>query len=134
MARGLTVKAIENFKPGAKRYEVPDGEVRGLYLQVFPSGKSSWCFRVGGRSRKLTIGPSPEIGLAVARGHARKAHGELADGKDPGAAKQVRKSAERKAKHETAGLVEKVAEVFSARHVKNLKPSTQAEVKRVISS
>jgi hypothetical protein len=37
----LTVKAIETMKPGASRREIPDGDVRGLYLSVFPSGKAS---------------------------------------------------------------------------------------------
>jgi hypothetical protein len=57
-SKPLTIKAIENFKPGASRREVPDGDVRGLYLQIFPSGKASWAFRYrfGGRTRKLTIG------------------------------------------------------------------------------
>ena len=69
MSKVLTVKAIGNFKPGASRREVPDGDVRGLYLQIFPSGKASWAFRYrfGGRTRKLTIGASPEIGLKDAR-------------------------------------------------------------------
>ncbi|MGO9721170.1 MAG: Arm DNA-binding domain-containing protein, partial [Methylocella sp.] len=65
----MTVKAIENIKPGAVRREIPDGEVPGLYLQVFPSGKASWAFRYrfGGRTRKLTVGPSPELSLKEAR-------------------------------------------------------------------
>jgi integrase len=45
MSKTLTVKAIESLKPGASRREVPDGEVSGLYLQIFPSGKASWAFR-----------------------------------------------------------------------------------------
>src|ERR1700732_1059368 len=90
-AKPLTTKAIENFKPGAARREVPDGEVRGLYLQIFPSGKASWAFRYrfGSRTRKLTIGASPEIGLKDARDLARAAHLQIASGEDPGVAKQV---------------------------------------------
>src|ERR1700732_1553148 len=96
-AKPLTTKAIENFKPGAVRREIPDGEVRGLYLQIFPSGKASWAFRYrfGGRTRKLTIGPSPEIGLKDARDLARKAHGAIAGGQDPAAEKQISKAAAR---------------------------------------
>src|SRR5580704_17554190 len=75
-SKPLTIKTIESLKPGASRREVPDGGVRGLYLQIFPSGKASWAFRYrfGGRPRKLTIGASPEIGLKDARDLARAAH------------------------------------------------------------
>ena len=67
-SRPLTIKTIENLKPGATRRNIPDGDVRGLYLQIFPSGKASGGrYRFGGRTRKLTIGASPEIGLKDAR-------------------------------------------------------------------
>ena len=93
MAKALTTKAIENLKPGSSRREIPDGEVRGLYLQIFPSGKASWAFRyrAGGRTRKLTIGPSPELGLKDARDLARKAHLAVASGQDPAEQKQASK-------------------------------------------
>jgi Arm DNA-binding domain len=128
----LTVKAIENAKPGSVRREIPDGEVRGLYLQIFPSGKTSWCFRyrVGERTRKLTIGASPEIGLKEARDLARKAHVQVANGVDPGAAKRASKIVERiPVDHD---LVEKVIAQFLTRHVKNLAPSTFREVTRLM--
>jgi hypothetical protein len=85
MAKPLTVKAIENLKPGAVRREIPDGEARGLYLQIFPSGKASWAFRYrfGARTRKLTIGASPDISLKDARDLAREAHLRIARGEDP---------------------------------------------------
>ena len=109
MSKALTVKAIENFKPGASRREVPDGDVRGLYLQIFPSGKASWAFRYrfGGRTRKLTIGASPEIGLKDARDLARAAHLQIASGEDPGAAKQAARTATKALP--ARDMVEKVA-------------------------
>jgi integrase len=119
-ARPLTVKAVENAKPaGAARREIPDGEVRGLYLQIFPSGKASWCFRYrfGGRTRKLTLGPLPEIGLREVRDLARKAHVQVAAGIDP------------VVDHD---LVEKVVAQFLTRHVKKLAPSTFREVTRIM--
>jgi integrase len=132
MAKALTVKAIETFKPGASRREVPDGEVRGLYLQIFPSGKASWCFRyrAGGRTRKLTIGASPEIGLKDARDLARAAHLQIAGGEDPGAAKQAART-DAKAPP-LRDMVEKVAAQFLARHVKNLAAATRLEVGRIV--
>jgi hypothetical protein len=132
MATAITVKAIENIKPAAARREIPDGEVRGLYLTVFPSGKASWIFRYrfGGRTRKLTIGASPEIGLKDARDIARKAHVHVANGEDPGAVKRAAKIAERTPINHD--LVEKVVAVFLARHMKGLAPRSIREVPRLL--
>jgi integrase len=132
MSKALTVKAIENFKPGASRHEVPDGDVRGLYLQIFPSGKASWAFRYrfGGRTRKLTIGASPEIGLKDARDLARAAHLQIAGGEDPGAAKQAARTGAKALP--ARDMVEKVAAQFLARHVKDLAAATRIEAGRVI--
>jgi integrase len=132
MTHALTVKAIENLKPSAVRREIPDGEVRGLYLQIFPSGKASWAFRYrfGGRTRKLTIGPSPEISLKDARDLARKAHGTIAGGQDPAELKQARKASARIPVDRD--LIEKVAAQFLQRHVKGLAPKTMREVTRML--
>src|ERR1700730_18004907 len=132
MAKALTVKAIENFKPGASRREIPDGEVRGLYLQIFPSGKASWAFRYrfGGRTRKLTIGASPEIGLKDARDLARAAHLQIANGEDPGAIKRAARTDTKVLP--ARDMVEKVAAQFLARHVKDLAPATVREVERIL--
>lgn len=132
MAKALTVKTIENIKPGAVRQEVSDGEVRGLYLTVFPSGKASWIlrYRFGGRTRKFTIGGAPEIGLKDARDIARMAHVQIANGQDPGDLKRAAKIAERvPVDHD---LVEKVAAQFLSRHVKGLAPTTVREVTRML--
>ncbi|MGB8900876.1 MAG: tyrosine-type recombinase/integrase [Methylocella sp.] len=128
----LTVKAVENFKPGASRREVPDGEVRGLYLQIHPSGKASWCFRyrVNGRTRKWTIGASPEIGLKDARDLARKAHIQVASGEDPAAKKRAaRVSALARPAQD---VVEKVAQQYMTRRIKNLAPRTVLMAERVL--
>jgi integrase len=132
MAKALTVKAIENLKPGTARREIPDGEVSGLYLTIFPSGKASWIFRYrfGGRTRKLTIGTSPEIGLKDARDLARRAHLRVASGEDPAAEKRAARAAARTPVDRD--LVEKVAAQFLARHVKGLAPSTVREVERIL--
>jgi integrase len=131
-SKPLTIKAIENFKPGASRREIPDGDVRGLYLQIFPSGKASWAFRYrfGGRTRKLTIGASPEIGLKDARDLARAAHLQIAGGEDPGAVKQAARMGAKALP--ARDMVEKVAAQFLARHVKNLSTTTRIEVERVV--
>ena len=45
MARDLTIKALENLKPGAARREVPDGHTRGLFYVLQPTGAASWAYR-----------------------------------------------------------------------------------------
>lgn len=75
MARALNQKIIENLRPDpAKRLEIPDGALVGLYLVLQPSGARSWAvrYRADGKPRKLTLAPFPRMGLA----DARKAAGE----------------------------------------------------------
>ncbi|SOC09634.1 Arm DNA-binding domain-containing protein [Rhodobacter maris] len=58
MAKALTTKAVEAAKPDpAKRYEVPDPALSGLYLVVQSSGVKSWAlrYRFGGKPAKLTL-------------------------------------------------------------------------------
>ena len=85
---------------------------------------------LGGRTRKLTIGASPEIGLKDARDLARKAHLQIASGEDPGAIKQAARTATKALP--ARDMVEKVAAQFLARHVKNLAAATRIEVGRIV--
>src|SRR5438046_1677274 len=95
MAKALTVKAVENAKPGPARREIPDGLLPGLYLIVQPSGAKSWAlrYRFGGRSRKHTIGSLPAIDLVKARELARAALRAAAEGRDPGEEKRTARRA-----------------------------------------
>jgi integrase len=128
MAKALTVKAIENLKPSAERREISDGEVGGLYLQIFPSGGRSWAFRYrfARRSRKLTLGS--ELTLRQARDLAREAHGVLARGQDPAEQKKEARIAARPA----IDRIEDIVEQFLARHVSTLGTTTQHEVSRLL--
>jgi hypothetical protein len=82
MARDLTQLALNNLKPSAARYEVPDGHIRGLYFVVQPSGARGWAlrYRVLGRSRKLTLGAYPAIDLKTARRLASNSIAKIAAG------------------------------------------------------
>jgi integrase len=90
--RGLTAIAIEKLKPRPYRYEVGDPGAQGLRVIVQPSGHKSFIlrYRFGGKPKKYTIGPVV-IGLAAARVEASKAIYELAQGRDPSAAKRATK-------------------------------------------
>jgi integrase len=86
MARALNQKIIENLKPDpAKRLEVPDGALVGLYLVVQPSGAKSWAvrYRAEGKPRKLTLASFPRMGLADARKAAGEALRIVSKGGDP---------------------------------------------------
>jgi integrase len=125
MAKDLTIKALENLKPGAARREVPDGHTRGLFYVLQPSGAASWAYRyrAAGKPRKLTIGPYPNIGLSDARKLASDAANVIARGDDPATQKQAAKIAAREVANETRDLVENVVETFIERYAK---PNTRS--------
>jgi integrase len=86
VARALNQKLLENVKPNpAKRLEIPDGALVGLYLIVQPSGAKSWAvrYRADGKPRKLTLAPYPRMGLADARKAASEALRIVSEGGDP---------------------------------------------------
>ena len=128
----FTDKTILNAKPTQARYELGDDEVRGLRIQICPSGYRSFVFRYhfGNRGRKLSIGRYPEIGLKDARNLARKAYLDVAQGVDPAAEK---KAARIKARTPAdLDLIEKVVDQFLKRHVPHLAPATQRQVTRIM--
>src|SRR5262245_41276258 len=80
----LTDAAVRKAKPNPnKRVEIHDG--RGLYLVIQSSGTKSWAFRyrIGGKSRKLTLGPYPAIDITKARSLCSAAALSTKAGGDP---------------------------------------------------
>ena len=126
MAKDLTKATLDSLRPGANRREVPDGHSRGLYIVLQTTGVAGWAvrYRLAGRSRKLTLGPYPEIDLKAARDMARKALARIAIGADPAAEKQIKKAA---AQRPADDLVDAVVEQFIRRHVRPLKSAREAE-------
>jgi integrase len=113
--RPLTDIAIQNLKSKVERYEVSDPGCRGLRVAVQPSGHKSFIVRyrdAGGKNRKLTL---PPVSLAGARKLAGDAMLELAQGRDPAAAKQ---DAKRTAHTRGDDTVERWANTFIERHAK----------------
>jgi integrase len=78
----LTAKRVEREKRQG-RYR--DGHIRGLYLQIGPTGGKSWLLRFerDGRERWLGLGPLDVVDLKTARERARAARLLLLDGVDP---------------------------------------------------
>jgi integrase len=103
--KALTDIAIRNLKPSAERREIPDPGCRGLYVVMQPSGAKSFAvrFRVNGKARKLTLPPG--VSLAAARKLCGDAMLEVAQGRDPAAAKQATKQAQRLAREDTFAAI-----------------------------
>ncbi|KAA0113508.1 DUF4102 domain-containing protein [Methylobacterium sp. P1-11] len=129
-ARVLTVQAIERLKPdAARRLEIPDATLPGLYFIIQPSGAKSWAvrYRHGGRTRKLTLGAYPALDLAKARTDGRAALHAVPLGQDPVAERKI------VAPLPTRDLVGSVIESFIERHVKpRNRPRTAEETIRIL--
>jgi integrase len=107
----LTDAAVRKKKPNPdKRVELHDG--RGLYLVVQPSGAKSWAYRyrVGGKSRKLTLGTFPTIDVAKARSLCSAAALKTKAGGDP--------AREHKSAQAADDTFEKVARLFVERYAR----------------
>lgn len=115
MTKVLTARSIEQAKPDpARRREIPDGLLAGLYLIVQPSGVKSWAvrYRHGGKPRKFTLGGFPALDLGEARDEGRAALQKVAKGEDPATAKR----AVRQEAIEGRDLFKVVAAEFLKRH------------------
>ena len=69
---------IKATKPKARRYTLHDGE--GLFLAVEPWGRKYWLLRytLDGKTRRMSLGTYPAVGLAAARNLAGKERSKLA--------------------------------------------------------
>lgn len=124
MAAVLKARTIEAIKPSAKRQEIADGAIPGLYLVVQPSGIKSWAvrYRFNSKSKKLTLGRVARIDLKTARELARSVLIEVEKGIDP-ADKKIK---ENRAKAEGQYLVESTLDDFVKLHIRRKNKATTA--------
>lgn len=89
----LSVKEVENTRPGDKPIRLFDGG--GLYLEIAPSGGKWWRlkYRVGGKEKRLSLGVYPDVPLKAARERRDDARKLLAAGADPGEQRKADKQA-----------------------------------------
>ena len=141
MARKLTAISVENARckhvAGTPvRTEIPDRGCPGLYLILQPSGVRSWAvrYRIGGRSRKLTLDGAGTVTLAAARAAAAQALHQVELGRDPATDKQAARTAS--AEQAAARLEDSVAKLageFIERYGKRkLRPNTLAQYQSVL--
>ncbi|XRD86273.1 tyrosine-type recombinase/integrase [Dyella acidisoli] len=100
---------MRKAKPSNKAYKLSDSG--GLYLLIKPDGARYWRmkYRYAGKEKLLSFGVYPRVSLSEAREQRDAARKLLANGTDPGAAKQASK-AER---IETATSAEETFEVVA---------------------
>ncbi|MEJ2630929.1 MAG: tyrosine-type recombinase/integrase [Acidihalobacter sp.] len=92
----LTVKQVENTKPGEREVVLIDGD--GLQLRIYPSGVRSWQFRYrfGDKRHTMPLGRAEHVTLKQARTATQDARKLIDQGLDP-IEEQKRREAEREA-------------------------------------
>jgi integrase len=90
----FTVKAVNAATAKGK---FADGQTRGLYLQISPTGTKSWSFRyrdrITGKLREMGLGPLDVIGLEAARKKATELRAIVQDDRDPIMERKTRRAA-----------------------------------------
>ena len=113
----LSDTRVRGAKPSDTQYKLYDG--RGLFLLVTPTGGRRWRlkYRLGEREKLISLGAYPDVGLKRAREKRDEARKLLADGIDPSAERQERRTA-------LLETFEGVAEEWLELQSKSLAPET----------
>jgi integrase len=141
-AMRLTVREIERLEcpPGKKDMLVFDDERRGLAVRVMKSankGSLDWKtyvaqYTVAGRKRRVPLGAASGISLDAARKATAAILGEVAQGRDPAAARaEARREAEREAARELLTLDELLRQ-WEALRLAERRESYAAEAVRAV--
>lgn len=119
----LTDMAIKKLQPKDKAYKNFDGQ--GLYLEVRPTGSKHWRlrFKFNGKTKLLSLGQYPAIGLKQARELRDEARVKIARGIDPALEKQQTKKKQKQESEKAASTFRCVAEEWYEVN----KPSWSAE-------
>lgn len=122
----LTKRAVEGLEIQAGEYFVWDCRMRGFGLRIYPSGKKTYLvqYRVGRRTRRMTIGQHGVLTAEEARKEAQRLLGEVARGTDPSAQKQARRRAPT-----VAGLCDRFLDEYVDQHCK---PTTARDYRSII--
>ncbi|WP_348763717.1 Arm DNA-binding domain-containing protein [Hyphomonas atlantica] len=91
----FTKRMIEALEPADKDYFVWDGELSGLGIRIFPTGRKQFVlqYRYGRTSRRMSLGRFGAIMPDQARGLALEAMVKLRKDVDPMAEKRAKRTA-----------------------------------------
>jgi integrase len=120
----LIKRLVDATEPGPAEFFVWDSEIPGFGLRVLPTGRKSYVvqYRVGRRSRRISLGPCSVLSCEQARNRAMAAVAAAKNGEDPAA----QRDADRK-----AITVRELAVRFDEEHIAvRLKASTAKEYRR----
>lgn len=113
----LSARTVETVEaPATGRRELWDDDVKGLVLRVTASGRKTWAvwYRHQGRSRRVTLGVYPALGLGDARKLANVTLRDIALGGDPAASRKEQRE---------ANTFRELADEYIERHAKRHKKS-----------
>jgi integrase len=124
----FTAPAIKALKAKTARYTAWEDGHTGLGVRVSPTGRKAFVsvYRFEGRTRRITYGAFPRMGLADARMKHAEAMKKLEDGIDPGTELVAKKKAVREAE-----TVTDLAEEYLEKHAR-MKKRTAAADERVL--
>lgn len=120
----LSKRVVEAAEIRSSEYMLWDGDIPGFGVRVLPSGRRSYLvqYRVGTRSRRLTLGPHGILTPEQARSLAIQALASVRSGSDPAGARKDRRE---------AVTVKELAERFDREHIQiRVKESTAKEYRR----
>jgi len=122
----LTDTALRQAKRGPKPQYLFDGG--GLYLQVMPAGGKWWRlkYRFDGKSKLLSLGVYPDIGIRQARERRDAARKLLAQGLDPS---EQRKTDKRESKARRDNSFAAMAEAWYSKKSGTWAPATAAKAR-----
>lgn len=84
--RGMTDAAVKRLKaPATGQIDYFDSNFSGLVLRVSCGGRKAWnyCYRIGGKARRLTLDTYPAMSVAAAHDAWRVARDAVRSGRDP---------------------------------------------------
>ena len=122
----LTKRFVEAAQAKDKAYILWDGDIPGFGVRVMPSGRKTFVlqYRIGRRSRTMSLGYTRVITPDKARGMAIAHLAAIEDNRDPLAHRDDRRE---------ALTVRDLAQRFDAEHIAvHIKPSTAAEYRRAL--
>ncbi len=128
MKTGLSSATVKNAKASTSEYLLADGR-QGLYLRVLPTGSKSWLYKYkfNDKSKKLSLGLYPDIGLAEARDKHAAARLKVRQGIDPAVLETTPSST-----LNDQMTVSKLLELYTKSIKLNLSEKTQTEVLRTL--